>query len=455
MSGERTNSMNDVRQLLRAAFEGAVAGVDARARTAQTLRALVEDERRLGHAVTLLAAGKAAGTMAEGVVDALGASAIVGGLVVSKHGHTRDLRLPRSIEVREAAHPEPDARSLAAAEAMLAAAAAAPARGTIVLAVSGGASSLLCAPVAGVSLADKRATVGALAAAGAPIAELNVVRKHLSRVKGGWLVEAARAPVLALVLSDVVGDDLATVGGGLAAPDPSRFADALEICARRGVGLPTSVRAHFEAGARGGVDAPAETPKRLGGLAARVVAGPDDLVDEALRVLRGRGVVVGRADVEARVVDPVESLAARLAARAQALAWRVEAGEGGGAPLAAVAGGEPVIRLPPGGRPGRGGRAQHTALLCAERLAAMRWPPGVATAVLCAGSDGSDGPTGDAGGLVDAGTWLRAGVGVSGAALAGFDAGSALAAAGDLVTTGPTGSNLCDLFLVCAARRDR
>jgi hydroxypyruvate reductase len=113
------------------------------------------------------------------------------------------------------------------------------------------------------------------------------------------------------------------------------------------------------------------------------------------------------------------------------------------------------VRLPAGGGGGRGGRAQHTALLVAERMAAMHWPAGVQVAVLCGASDGTDGPTSDAGGLVDPGTWLRAGVGVSGEAVRRFDAGTALAAAGDLVTTGPTGSNLCDLFLVGAARRGR
>ena len=439
--------MNDVRQVLRESFTAAVAGVDPRAHTARVLRELVG--RELRGPVTVLAAGKAACTMAAGVVDALGAAALAGGLVVSKDGHTRGSRLPASIEVREAAHPTPDARSLAAGEAMLARAAAVVASGTIVLLVSGGASALVCAPASGVSFADKLEAMRTVAAAGASIGELNVVRKHLSCIKGGWLIEAARARVVALVLSDVVGDDLATIGGGLAAPDPSSFADALAVAARLGCTLPAAVRQRFEAGARGGAGAPAETPKRVDDCIARVVAGPDDLALAAVAALVARGFAVAPADVETRVVDPVESLAARLAARAQALAWRVAGGAG--AALASVAGGEPVIRF--AGPPGRGGRAQHTALLCAESLAAMSWPAGVQAAVLCAGSDGSDGPTGDAGGLVDAGTWLRAGVQVAEAARARYDAGTALAAAGDLVTTGPTGSNLCDLFLVCAARR--
>ncbi len=446
------------RQCTNQAFVSAVADVDPRARTAQALRELTGFELR--GPVTLLAAGKAAWQMAAGVIDALGAAAVSGGLVVTKDGHAgagaRAAPLPPSVEVRETAHPWPDERSLAAADAMLARAAAAPASGTIVLAVSGGASSLVCAPVHSVGLADKLAAMRAVAAAGASIQELNVVRKHLSRVKGGWLLEAARARVLALVLSDVVGDDVGTVGGGLAAADPSRFADALAIAARVGAALPTSVRQRFEAGARGGAAAPPETPKRADGCVVRVIAGPDDLARAAAAALAARGVEV--AHVETRVTDAVESLAARLAARAQALAWRLKDGPAPGPgprpALAVVAGGEPVVRFAHGVTPGRGGRAQHTALAVAERLAAMAWPAGVDVSVLCGASDGTDGPTDDAGAIVDSGTWARAAAaGVDPArALAGYDSGTALAAAGDLLTTLPTGSNLCDLFLVCVAR---
>src|SRR5262249_17597510 len=162
--------------------------------------------------VTLLAVGKGAWTMAAGVADA---RRVDGGLVVVKDGHAGSETLP--VDVWEAAHPTPDRRSAAAGEELLA-----RARGNIVLCVSGGASALAVAPF-GVDLADKVAAARAVSAAGEDIHALNAVRKHLSRIKGGRLAEAARGDVLCLVVSDVVGDDPATVGSGPAAPDPTTY----------------------------------------------------------------------------------------------------------------------------------------------------------------------------------------------------------------------------------------
>src|SRR5262249_20479358 len=177
------------------------------------------------------------------------------------------------------------------------------------------------------------------------------------------------------------------------------------------------------AGARGELP---ETPKALSNVRAEVLAGPDDLVRAAADAAVSRDYLV---TTETRVVGEAALVGTRLAERAASLA----PGE------AFIAGGEPTVKLPP--KPGRGGRAQHVALAAAAR----GLPAGAV--VLAVGTDGTDGPTHDAGGLVDAGTAARASVPLADA-LARFDAGTALERAGDLVTTGPTGNNLCDLFVV-------
>jgi glycerate 2-kinase len=363
-----------------------------------------------GRETRLIAVGKAAVAMARGISEV---RPLAARLTVTKDGHGEP--------ALHAGHPVPDERSQAAGQAVLAAAAAAT--DLLVVALSGGASALVVAPAWGLTLAEKVAATGAVAAAGADIRTLNTVRKHLSALKGGRLALAARAEVVALVLSDVLGDDLATIGSGPVSPDPTTFGEALAI-ARAAPGVPPRVLDVLAAGARGEL---AETPKApLAHVRAEVLAGPDDLVRAAAEAAAARGYAV---TTETRVVGEAAAVGARLAEKAAKLAPG----------SAFVAGGEPTVKLPP--KPGRGGRAQHVALAAA----AHGLPPGAV--VLAVGSDGTDGPTADAGGLVDAGTAARAGLPLADA-LARFDAGTALAAAGDLVTTGPTGNNLCDLFVV-------
>jgi glycerate 2-kinase len=412
------------REAARRVFEAALAVVDTRARTARV--ELPEAD------LDVLAVGKAATAMARGILDRLPDAR---GLVVTKDGHGADLGA--GMEVREAAHPVPDARSLAAGEELLARARAA--RGALVVAISGGASALAVAPAEGLSFADKVAAARAVAASGAGIRELNCVRKHLSRIKGGRLAAAAPAgvPVLGLILSDVVGDDAATVGGGLVSPDSTTLADALAVAeaAARVPGIPPMPPAVL-AFLRGGA---AETPKALPGARTELIAGPDTLLDAAVAAAEELGEVAG---VWRRVTVTVEELAARLVAEARALAAATRPGSD--RPRFFLAGGEPTVRIAVAA-PGRGGRAQHTGLFLARALSGVS-----EVAVLAVGSDGSDGPTGDAGALVDGATWARAGDGAR--ALRDFDSGTALAAAGDLVTTGPTGTNLCDLYVVCVSR---
>jgi hydroxypyruvate reductase len=272
--------------------------------------------------------------------------------------------------------------------------------------------------------------------AGLTIQELNTVRKHLSRLKGGQLAaRLAPSPVTVLVLSDVPGDDLSVIASGPLAPDPSTFADALRGIERSGATVPGAVRARLEAGRRGALE---ETPKpgdpHLAAVRHRLLAGPVDLARAAAEGARARGFEV---EVDpAPLTGDVSEVAARLGGWARTHAGR-------GRRMLAL-GGEPTIRLPPGARDPDGGRAQHLALLCATALA------GLPAAVLAAGSDGRDGPTEQAGAVVDGET-------AADAAAAGLDleaflraarSGPAAVALGAALPRRETGTHLCDLVLV-------
>src|SRR5262249_28575674 len=234
-------AMADLRADALAIFRAAL---DALEPSALARRAAAKLPR--GRDTRLIAVGKAAVAMARGIAGAIPLAAT---LTVTKDGHGEP--------ALHAGHPVPDERSLAAGQAVLAAAAAAT--DLLVVALSGGASALAVAPAWGLTLGEKRAATGAVHAAGADIRTLNTVRKHLSALKGGRLALATRAEVVALVLSDVLGDDLATIGSGPVSPDPTTFADALAI-ARGAPGVPARALDVLAAGARG--EHP-ETPKSL------------------------------------------------------------------------------------------------------------------------------------------------------------------------------------------------
>ena len=340
----------------------------------------------------------------------------------------------RVVEVAEAGHPVPDARGEAAADRLLLLAATAGAEDLVLFLVSGGGSALTPAPVRGVTLAEKQAVTRLLLSAGATIGELNAVRKHLSRLKGGQLVRAAApATILTLVLSDVIGDPLDVIASGPTAPDPTTFADALEVLDRRRVAdrVPAVVRRYLEAGARG--EEP-ETPKAHDPIFARVshvVIGnnalvADAAVAEATRLGYRPGLVTRELQGEAREV------ARDLVARARCSV----------SPACVIAAGETTVTVR--GR-GRGGRCQEFALAAALELRSDE-----TLAVLAAGTDGTDGPTDAAGALVDALTAHRdpATERRARAALDDNDSYGFLAAAGDLLVTGPTNTNLLDVYLV-------
>ena len=386
--------------------------------------------------VLVLGCGKAGAAMARAVEAVLG-ERISAGFVVVKDGHT----LPtRTVELAEAGHPVPDGRGEAAARRLLSLAETAGADDLVIVLISGGGSALLPAPAPPVTLGEKQAVTRLLLGAGATIGELNAVRKHLSLLKGGQLARAAApARVLTLVLSDVIGDPLDVIASGPTAPDPTTFADALEVLARRGVldAVAPSVRGRLEAGVAGEVP---ETPKpgdRLFSHVTHVVMGNNRLVvDAAASAAAHLGyapeIATPALEGEAREV------ATALVARARSLR----------PPACLIAGGETTVTVRGGGR---GGRCQEFALAAALALAADD-----RLTVLAAGTDGTDGPTDAAGAVVDAGTLDRGrALGLDAVrALADSDAHALLGATGDLIVTGPTNTNLLDLYLVLASARE-
>ena len=380
--------------------------------------------------VIVLGCGKAGAAMARAVEAVLG-DRISAGFVVVKDGHTLPTRI---VELAEAGHPVPDRRGQAAADRILSLARAAGPHDLIVFLVSGGGSALLPGPAPPVTLEEKQEVTRLLLGAGAPIGELNAVRKHLSFLKGGQLARAAApARVLTLLLSDVIGDPLDVIASGPTAPDPTTFAEALDVLASRGVlgRVPPSVRGRLEAGRSGEV---AETPKPgdpLFSAVTHVVIGNNRLVvDAAARAAEGLGyttriasdAVQGEArDVALDLVTEIRSLPR---------------------PGCLVAGGETTVTVR--GR-GRGGRCQELAL-----AAALALVPDEELAVLAAGTDGTDGPTDAAGAVVDARTATTAramGLDPDGA-LSDNDSYTLLRATGDLVVTGPTDTNLLDLYIL-------
>jgi glycerate 2-kinase len=380
--------------------------------------------------VRVYGCGKASGAMALAVEGVLG-ERIVDGLVVVKDGYTAPTR---RIRLAEAGHPVPDARGETAALEIVERVRAARADDLVLFLVSGGGSALTPAPAPPVTLAEKQETTRLLLGAGATINELNAVRKHLSLLKGGQLARAAApAAVVSLVLSDVVGDPLDVIASGPTAPDRSTFAEALAVLDRKGVAarVPAAVRERLTAGAEHRID---ETPKpgdRLFERVRNVVIGNNALVvDAAAAEARRLGY---RAELLTRSLQgEAREVARELVARARALP----------AGTCLIAGGETTVTVR--GR-GRGGRCQEFAL-----AGALELRPDDALLLLAAGTDGTDGPTDAAGGLADAGTVKRgerAGRSAR-AALDDNDAYTFLSEAGDLLRSGPTNTNLLDLYLL-------
>lgn len=390
---------------------------------------------RPGGRLAVLALGKAASSMCRGAFAALGP---LPGVVVGPPGDPP----PAPLSFFPGDHPVPGTSSRAAGETLLAAAGAIGPRDAALVLLSGGGSALAEAPVAGLSMADLAATTRLLLGAGAPIAAINTVRRHLSRLKGGGLGAAlAAGSVTVLGLSDVHGDAPATLASGPLWPDPTTHADALAVLRDHGIAdrVPAAVRAHLEAGARG--ERP-ETPKpgdeRLRRIETRILAGPADLPRVAAAHAARQGF---HAECWPRFLEGDVAEVARV--------WIERAREFAATPSAAprllAAAAEPTVVLPPA--PGNGGRARQLALLVARELGETP-----AAAFLAAGSDGRDGGPGAAGAVVDgttAGQAHDAGIDLDDA-IARADAGTALEALGLALPEAATGTNLADLNLLAA-----
>jgi glycerate-2-kinase len=389
----------------------------------------------------LVAAGKAARGMTDAVLRAAACPPAAG--VVAAPG--LDGVSWVGLQSVSAGHPLPDARSVEAGETALRLVAGLGPPDRLVVLLSGGASALLCAPVAGVTLEDKVRATDLLLRRGAGIADLNAVRKHLSRVKGGRLAAATAASVVTLAISDVVApreDDPAVIGSGPTVGDDSTHADAWAALERADVlqAMPEGVRRHLRAGVAGRVE---ETP---GPGDARLARSDWHLVGSRRDAMRAAAGEAGRLGYESNVIaEPLTGEAREAAAvlldAALARASRLPR------PCAITASGETTVRVR--GR-GRGGRNQELTLALAIVLAER----GVAATVMSVGTDGVDGPTPAAGAMADERTVQRAAAGAAGDARARLDGNDSFGffeALGDLVVTGPTGTNVADLHVLLFA----
>jgi hydroxypyruvate reductase len=385
-------------------------------------------------------AGKAAASMARAVELHWPDAAPLEGLMITRyaHGYAGEAAA-RRIRVVEAGHPVPDESGETAAREIADLVRSLGPDDLLLALVSGGGSSLLALPVEGVSMADLKATTRELLACGAPIQDMNVVRKHLSLIQGGKLAAMSRAPIVSLVISDVTGDAPTHIASGPTVPDPSTYQDALDILARFECGVPAAVAAHLQAGAAGRIG---ETPKPgspvFANARSEVIATAHQSLEAAAAVFRDAGVtsvILGDTVTgEAREVAKVHAAIAREI---------VGYGQPFKRPVALISGGECTVTLR--NAEGRGGR-------CSEYLLSLAIETAGAAGVygLAADTDGIDGSE------ANAGTWYAPGMWTAGVArglradklLAANDAFGFFEAVGGLVYTGPTRTNVNDFRVV-------
>lgn len=419
---------------------------DARAIFQQALKAANPREAVLHHAPALapilearyerifvIGAGKASAVMAQAVEKLLGRR-ITAGLINIKDGHGAPLK---RIELIECGHPVPDARGVAGARRIAELAQQAGKRDLVICLISGGASALLPMPGPGLTLADKQAVTRLLLDCGANIHEINTVRKHLSAIKGGQLARlVAPAKLLTLVLSDVIGDDLSVIGSGPTWPDQSTFADALDVLRRFDVveRTPVAVLRYLE-------ESTEETPEPgdpvFAGAVTVIVGSNTQAVEaaEAEAIKRGYHTSI----LSTRIQGETRDVARMHAAIALEI---LDAERPLKKPACVISGGETTVTIQ---GTGLGGRNQEFAL-----AAALEIDGAGNTVVLSGGTDGTDGPTDAAGAIASHTTVDRA-------EMVGLHARSMLDAndsyhffepLGDLLMTGPTGTNVMDVRLV-------
>jgi len=436
------------RETLHALREAALAAVDPAVAVRRFLRR-EENTLRLGETtwtftperrVWIVGFGKAALPMAEATVKILD-SWITGGVVITKEGHAHGHTLPERIEVVEAGHPLPDARGRHGAEILVRCLQQAEERDLVIVLISGGGSALLTLPVEGITLSDLQRVTDLLLRAGAPIQELNAVRKHLSQVKGGRLAQiAAPATVLTLILSDVVGDPLDVIASGPTVPDPTTYAEAWRVLEHYDVvaEVPEPVRAHLQAGMNGNRT---ETPKPGATTFANVhncIVGSNR---QAAQAAVQRAETLGYSAL--LLTTFVEGEAREVAKVAAALVKGMRFhGDPLPPPACLVWGGETTVTVT--GK-GKGGRNQELALAAALALEGLD-----GFTLMALATDGTDGPTDAGGAIVDGTTVAQArALGLEPEqALRNNDAYPLLAAVDALLLTGPTGTNVNDLLVI-------
>ncbi len=414
------------RRALRKVFDAAV----ARAQPSRVLAPHLPEKPK-GRCV-VVGAGKASAAMAA-ALDAAWPDVALSGLVVTRYGYARPAG---RIDILEASHPVPDARSVHAAHAMLETVRGLHADDLVIALVSGGGSALMTLPAGDMTLADKQAVNRALLASGATITEMNAVRKHLSAIKGGRLAQAARpARVVTLLVSDIPGDDPAAIASGPTLPDPTTCEEARAIVARYAMDLPPRAREALERCA--------ETPKP-GAFATdvRMIATPAMALAAAADAARAQGLA------PLMLGDAIEGEAREVATVMAGIARSVRAhGLPAAAPALLLSGGETTVSIGRG-KAGRGGR--NTEFLLSFALAMK----GAADVWAIAGdSDGVDGTEDAAGAIVAPDTMAR--LGAAGldarALLAAHDSHTAFDTLGDLVKTGPTFTNVNDIRAILIA----
>ena len=438
-------SLARLRDDSRAIFAAGVAAVDPlvavqravrRAGDTLTVDGVAYDLRRFSR-IFVVGTGKGSAVMAQGLEEILG-QRISAGAVTVKYAHTASVE---RVKLYEAAHPIPDAAGVQGANAAMELVRQAGADDLVFCLLSGGGSALWPAPSAGISLAEKQRMTGLLIDCGARIDEINVIRKHLSGIKGGQLARlAAPARLITLVLSDVVGDRLDAIASGPTVPDPTTFRDCLNILTHYDLldRVPDSIRDHVQQGLGGSA---AETPKAgdpVFGLGQTVIVASNRL---ALRAARQAAEARGYTTL--LLSSTLEGEARHVARVHAAIAQEIcHSGQPIAPPACIISGGETTVTVR---GDGKGGRSQEFALAAALHVAGLD-----NTVVLSGGTDGSDGPTDAAGALVDGRTLARAeALGLQPEAfLHRNDAYHFFQALDDLLLTGPTGTNVMDMAVM-------
>jgi len=389
--------------------------------------------------IHVIGAGKAGAAMAQAIEKVGLPMAQLGETLVNvKDGCGTNLRW---IKLHESGHPVPDERGVRGAEQIADIAERATAEDLVICLVSGGASALLPLPPAPITLPDEQAVTRLLLACGANIHEINAIRKHISRIKGGQLARLAYpARVLSLILSDVIGDDLDVIGSGLTAPDSSTFASGRAVLEKYEIldRVPANVRARLESGARGEIR---ETPKRGDPAFARtqnLIVGSNALAVEAAAA-RARELGFHTLILSTTIEGETRDVARMHAAIAREI---VRYGRPLTLPACLISGGETTVTLRGNGL---GGRNQEFVLAAAIDIANVE-----RIVVLSGGTDGTDGPTDAAGAIAD-GSTLERGPDAQ-KFLAGNDSYHYFEGLDDLVITGPTNTNVADVRVILAGR---